>query len=169
MDDRTAHGVVFGAACLLRDCEAVGECVEGLLKLALMEERLGLSEKIPFQLLELVPIDVLANLQRSTRIASQEKKGAISSAKVHAGNAAKPTCAWYLVTSAYRWDETSATPASLGSRRTALLENLASSSRCIWVLASSTAAVSQAAAKRGSNPTFSVTLLRPLYTNGVLV
>jgi hypothetical protein len=143
VDDRTAHGVVFGAACLLRDCEAVGECVEGLLKLALMEERLGLSEKIPFQLLELVPIDVLANLQRSTRKASQEKKGAISSAKVHAGNAAKPTCAWYLVTSAYRWDETSATPASLGSRRTALLENLASSSRCIWVLASSTAAVRQ--------------------------
>lgn len=74
VDDRTAHGVVFGAACLLRDCEAVSECVEGLLKLALMEERLGLSEKIPFQLLELVPIDVLANLQRSTRKASQEKK-----------------------------------------------------------------------------------------------
>ena len=67
MDDRTTHGMVLCASRLLCDGKAVGERVEGLFKLALVKERLGLSEQVPLQLLKLGRVDVLANLWRSSQ------------------------------------------------------------------------------------------------------
>ena len=67
VDDRTAHGVVLCTPRLLRYGKAVGESVEGLLKLALMEEGLGFAEQVPFQLLQLVLVHVLSNLRTNRR------------------------------------------------------------------------------------------------------